>query len=434
MNRSSLSIKSSIKSYRSKRLVLYLILTAYFIVIGAALLPSKIWGYINPPTSVTVPTGFHRILSNTGVSVYQKDYENAASDFVTVVDLRIATLRNLTGAVNGELIGRKSLTSFWQDAIDQSSGNFQAQVVINGTFFGNDQRSATDIAFGLKARNQIITYGYGLNEYPGLNKTFAFNSFAASAQIQPYSNATFDTIPDVIGALAAQADKSAARRLGRTFVGAVDTNQDSQLEIVLFFSSAASTQAHADAVLKDFGAGGVAMLDGGGSTGLISAGTAEIKTNRTLPHAIAIFADKPEAPIIGISGKCLDANSRNITGDVQIRLSNCNGSMAQRWSFRDGTLRGTGGKCLSAKALSTRDFSTRDFSTRDQNGTPVQFLSCIGSEAQHWIFKQGRFRSVGGQCLDAGSTDTDSDIEIQNIEVQLRFCDQRVTQQWQRID
>ncbi|HEY9639542.1 MAG TPA: ricin-type beta-trefoil lectin domain protein [Coleofasciculaceae cyanobacterium] len=426
-----------IKPHRREKLLLYLILTAYFIFIAEIFLQSRIFGYSNSRAAVSVADGFHEILSSTGVNVYQKDYENADPDFVTVVDLRIATVRNLTGTVNGELIGRKLLTGFWQDAVDQNSENFKAQVVINGTFFGTDQQSATDIAFGLKARNHIITYGYGLNEYPGLNKTFAFNSFAANAQIQPYSNTTFDLTPDVIGALAAQANKSASSRLGRTFVGTIDTDQDSEADTVLFFSSAASTQTHAAGTLQAFGATDVAMLDGGGSTGLIVDGTAYIKTDRTLPHAIAIFADKPEDSIIGMSGRCLEANYPEITGDAQIRLSACNGSTTQRWSFRDSTLQGIGGKCLSVGDLSGGDLSTGDLNAGGSNaenhnsntGKPIQFLNCNGSEAQRWTFAQGRFQSKGGQCLDAGGTDADH-----NISVQLLPCDQRMAQRWQRID
>ncbi|NJR66203.1 MAG: hypothetical protein HC772_14170, partial [Leptolyngbyaceae cyanobacterium CRU_2_3] len=355
---------------------------------------------------------------------------NATPDFVTVVDLRVATLRNLTGAIDGELIGRKLLTSFWRDAVSQNSGNFQAQVVINGTFFGNNQRSATDIAFGLKARNRLITYGYGLNEYPGLNKTFAFHSFAANAQIQPYSNTIFDFSPDVIGALAAQADKSASRRLARTFVGTIATNPGSA-STVLFFSSAASTQAHADTILKNFGATDIAMLDGGGSTGLIVDGTAHISTTRTLPHAIAIYADKPAGVVIGVSGKCLDT-SRATADPVQIQIANCNGSPSQRWSLRKGTLQAISNQCLSASEPNQPESGYPEYPNR----TLVQLLPCTETATQQWIFVNGNFQAISGQCLDALDANVEARISHidNNTQVQLRPCNQSVTQQWQRID
>jgi hypothetical protein len=267
-----------------------------------------------------------QLLSNRpGVTLYRKTYPFASSDYVTIVDLKSASIRNLTGVVNGELIDRQTLNQFWQEAALQNADRYQLQVVINGTFFGAEQTNSADIAFGLKAQGHLITYGYGLNEYPGLNKTFAFDAAAASAQIEPYQSTTFDTaIPDVIGALDAAADKSSSRRLGRTFVGVInarsnsaldsaldlvpdfpldlvpnsapnsgrDSGRDSAPATVLFFSSAAATQAHAEAVLKRFGAEEVAMLDGGGSTGLIAEGSSYIHTMRPLPHAIAIYSGK----------------------------------------------------------------------------------------------------------------------------------------------
>ncbi|MBD3883650.1 hypothetical protein IFO70_17940 [Phormidium tenue FACHB-886] len=273
----------------------------------------------------TSSSEFQIFLNRPGVTLYRRNYPAGSPDYVTIVDLKAATVCNLTGFVNGEHIDRQTLNSFWQEAASQNAGSYQLQVVINGAFFGIESGGNTaGIAFGLKSGGHLITYGYGLNEYPGLNKTFAFDAAAAIAQIQPYQSTTFDaSTPDVIGALAAVADKSPSRRLGRTFVGVMNSHSDSVLTVapyslsdspsdtlsdtvpdtvsntipdtVLFFSSAASTQAHAEAVLKRFGATAVAMLDGGGSTGLIADGTAYISTDRAVPHAIAIYTGKPDS-------------------------------------------------------------------------------------------------------------------------------------------
>ena len=395
----------------------HLIVITYFIVITQTLLQFNVLSYSSLAAPIAIPNEFHRILSGIGVEVYQRNYPNASPDFITVVNLRTATIRNLTGAVTHESITRKPLDRFWQDAIDQNIGSFKARVVLNGTFFGNNHDKTTEIAFGLKTKGNLINYGYGLDEYPGLNKTFAFDSFAANAQIQPYRSTTFDIFPDVIGALAAQADKSASRRLGRTFVGAVDTNYDFVSDTILFFSSVAATQAHAETVLKRLGATEIAMLDGGGSTNLIVDGTAYIKTDRTLPHAIAIYADKPEAPILGIEGKCLDVNDRGIFDRAQVQLSRCNDSAAQRWSFKEGALQGMKGQCLDA------------IDQNQQADTSVQFLTCNGGKTQYWLFEKGSFKASGDRCLEAISSSAD-----ENFQVQLRPCTESAAQRWQRID
>jgi hypothetical protein len=60
----------------------------------------------------------------------------------------------------------------------------------------------------------------------------------------------------------------------------------------MFFSSSYATQTGAANVLSGFGARAQCMLDGGGSTGLVIAGTAKISPTRTLPHTIAMYAEK----------------------------------------------------------------------------------------------------------------------------------------------
>jgi len=237
--------------------------------------------------------GFHKILDTTGVQVYQKSHAERLADFVTVVDLRKASIRNLIGASNSNSIYQKSLNEFWNVALADNAGNFRARAVINGTFFSPND-NPTGIAFGLKKQSQFMSYGYGLKEYPNLTKTFSFDSITANASIQDYSQSTFNSSqPDVIGALDITANKSATSYLGRTFVGTVDTDRDTIAETVLFFSSQYARQSDANNVLRAFGVTNTAMLDGGGSTGLIVDGSTKILTARTIPHAIAIYAGKP---------------------------------------------------------------------------------------------------------------------------------------------
>jgi hypothetical protein len=122
--------------------------------------------------------------------------------------------------------------------------------------------------------------------------TFAFNSVSASANIQTYWQQTFARFPEVVGALDVNADKYATRYLPRTFVGVRDVNGDRIQETVLLYSSNYARQIDASRVLKDFGASAQAMLDGGSSTGIIVDGQPLISTNRSIPHAIAVYAGK----------------------------------------------------------------------------------------------------------------------------------------------
>ncbi len=210
-----------------------------------------------------------------------------------MVDLRSATLRSLTGSYSGVpngLVNRKTLPSFWQDAVALNTSTRGALVVVNGTFFSTAS-SPAPIAFGLKVNGAVISYGYGLTEFPGLVRMLAWTS--TSAEIRAYDRAAFDAAtPNVVGALDKTAAKSPTSYVGRTFVGVRDADGDGHSETVLLFSSPLSCQMDAANTLRGFGASIVAMLDGGGSTGLIVAGTTLIPTVRTVPHSIAAFAGR----------------------------------------------------------------------------------------------------------------------------------------------
>lgn len=397
----------------------YLICFIYVIAVVILFWPYLSLKRFELSSQASVANGFHEILSDTGVKVFRQDYSGQAPDFVTIVDLPTATIRNLTGAVNDESIDRKTLREFWRDAVSDNQRNLRAQVVINGSFFGNGSTNTTAMAFGLKVRNRIINYGYGLNEYPGLNKTLAFHSFAAFARLEDYTVQTFNSaIPDVVGALAPQADKSAAQRLGRTFAGIIDQDRDAIPETVLFFASARSTQANAASVLRRFGATATAMLDGGGSTGLIVGGIDRISTDRTLPHAIAIYAGKPENPIVSEAenDKCLNASG--FPGFFSaLTLSNCNGSTSQQWSLIKDHLRTANGQCLEASQEES-----------NQEGT-VQLRRCSQSPNQRWTYADGALQAANNQCLDAGESTVSRDAEVR-----LRPCSGSLFQQWRRID
>ncbi len=245
-----------------------------------------------PVKAIPATCGFQPILKASGVKVYYKNQKSSKKEYITVIQTTKAKIANLTGAVfkiPASRVSKKPLSQFWQDAVSNNTSTKKARVVLNGTFFSTKQQ-LTGIAFGLKARDQIITYGYGIaNEYPGEIRTFSFNPQAGFASIQPYTTESFRRFPEVIGALDANANKAATKYLPRTFVGVRDDNGDNLNETVIFYSSNYARQVDARDALKCFGVNTSAMLDGGGSTGIIVDGKPLIDTPRKIPHAIGVF-------------------------------------------------------------------------------------------------------------------------------------------------
>jgi hypothetical protein len=249
----------------------------------------------NVQATVPIPSGFQLISSGPGVRVFKKTYTGGAPDYVTVVDLRYATIQSYTGWANSDgTVERRSLTTHWNNAVAQNTSSRKAKVAVNGTFFDTDRLGYTGIAFGLKANWWIMSRGYAVgNEYPGLIRTLTYDSSFGSSSIQPYDANIFDAgIPDVVGGLDPTADKNRYGYIPRTFVGVRDDNGDGHCETVAFFSSTYATQAGAASVLTGFGTVARMMLDGGGSTGLIVDGTPTIPTSRTLPQVFIISTGK----------------------------------------------------------------------------------------------------------------------------------------------
>jgi Phosphodiester glycosidase len=215
-----------------------------------------------------------------------KMFTNSAKKFYVVeVDLSKAELRSLTGAIApGGKVGQLKFAEFWTK--NNSKNNLQ--VLINGTFFQTYDQP-TGIAFGLKQDKRVITYGYGLKEFP--NQTMVVNWSQGRASIDLYSRRTFDgAMPNVVGALAADAGKNADKSLPRTFIGVKDQREDGAYRTVLLFSSAGAAQSEAEQVLQGYGAAKVAMLDGGQSTGLMVGGKVLMEPKTNLPQTIGVFS------------------------------------------------------------------------------------------------------------------------------------------------
>lgn len=254
--------------------------------------------------TVPIPSGFTLDKSYTGVKVYKKTYSGGAPDYVTIVDLRYATLSSYTGWAYGTpdngTVERRTIRTHWDNAVGQNTSSRIARVAINGTFFVDKvngvEVNPTSIAFGLKANWWQMSYGYAIGkEYPGKELTLAYDSGFGSSSIQPYNKDMFNWgIPDLVGGLDNSANKDGQRNsyIPRTYVGVRDDNGDGHSETVVFFSSAYATQDWAVNILSGFGAGSKMMLDGGGSTGLIVNGVDYISSSRPIPQAFIIWSGK----------------------------------------------------------------------------------------------------------------------------------------------
>jgi hypothetical protein len=282
---------------------------------------------IREEKAITVPAGFYLTSSwsgadangksGTAVRIYRKDYSGGQPDYVSVVDLRYATIRSFTGSLSGTSPCRSSSKrylcsssstvtscaseSFWAVAGAAGTSSRVLRVLLNGTFF-QTAKDPTGIAFGLRLNSAIVSYGYGIDsgdgdcatssEYPNNTYTFRFNNSTDKAYVSAYdaSQFTSSTYTDVIGALNPTCCKSPSTFQARTLVGTRDDNSDGGHETVFFFSSSYSSLTDADAILKAFGATTRGQLDGAGSTGLVAGGSQLIRTTRPLPHAIAIYS------------------------------------------------------------------------------------------------------------------------------------------------
>lgn len=259
-------------------------------------LPSP--AYAQTPEAA-VPEGFYLFSSAPGVNLYRKDYRGGSPDFVQVVDLsqgarlvtmhgEITHLRPGKGAYGGNdaRIQVQSLQQFWQQLTARYDDAFCA---LNGQFFYMPE-SPTRLPFPLKVGGEMITDGYGLNEFP--NNKLILEIWSDKADIRPLSQESLylSTAPDVIGGLTQTANKRSDRYVGRTFIGIDDRNSDGIAETILIFNSRLSRQVDAADILQQFGADQVMMFDGGGSTQLICQGQALISSDRAIPQAFGVIA------------------------------------------------------------------------------------------------------------------------------------------------
>ncbi|MDI6696386.1 MAG: phosphodiester glycosidase family protein [Anaerolineales bacterium] len=257
---------------------------------------------IVPTPDVRIPVGFQLLDSAPGIQLYKKDYPNGSPDYVQVIDLSAgARLKLLHGQITEPRPTRGSyggpdprmtspaLQTYWQQVLETDA---EAFCVTNGGFFYMPEYP-TRLAFPLKVDGQMITEGWGIKTY--IEQKLILELWPDRANIRPLSaESLYDSeAPNILGGLTEDANKRAKYAVGRTFIGIADYDDHNGYETVLILNTQTALQSSAAAVLRDFGAEKVMMLDGGGSTQLLCKSGWHIRSDRPIPQAIAAIAAQP---------------------------------------------------------------------------------------------------------------------------------------------
>ncbi len=289
-----------------KRLLFILIAV---LALGAATLATvEAQSPANPgmrPSGLVIPDGFDEVSRTFGVDLYRKDYSGGTPDFVQVVDFSegaaiellhgpIQEQRQGKGAYGGDdpRINSWSLKQFWNDFASSHATPF---CVVNGQFFYMPE-SPTRLPFSLKVEGEIVSDGYGKDQFKG--KKLMLELWDDHADIRELSKEALysSSAPNIVAGLAEDAPKNIKKYVGRTFLGVVDKNGDERFETVLIFSTRSARQVDAASVLRSFGAYKIMMLDGGGSTQLICQDKSIIASERPIPQALGIKGGVPTQP------------------------------------------------------------------------------------------------------------------------------------------
>ncbi|MER5269090.1 lectin [Actinosynnema sp. NPDC002837] len=118
--------------------------------------------------------------------------------------------------------------------------------------------------------------------------------------------------------------------------------------------------------------------------------------------------------VVGLAGKCVDAEPAGPTDGAPVRLWDCNSSAAQQWTLAsDGTVRALG-RCLDVSG------SART------NGAKVQLWTCNGTGAQQWWPKGSTLvNPPSGKCLDVPNSNA-----VNGVQLQIHECNGTGAQQW----
>lgn len=257
-----------------------------------------------------IPESFELFFSARGVAVYGNESEVGAEEYVQIVDLSAGARLHLwhgaivdSGVGEGQYGGasprieRHYLPDVWL-ALEPSQP--QMLCLANGQFFRDTINgmwvNPTELAFPLKSDGVVISEGYEQRRFRWHRAMLEI--WDEHAAISAFSRLSFNTssAPDIVVGLGASARVRPTEELGRTFIGLGDGDGDGLQERLFIYSGAAATQAHAAAVLREFGAQAIMMLDGGGSAQLSCGGAGYIRRVRPLPQMIATIAAQSQTP------------------------------------------------------------------------------------------------------------------------------------------
>lgn len=260
----------------------------FYSVLALALTTSQALAAIQPPSD------YRQIKSAPGIQVYKKGV-----NYVQVVDLKnrggiklfygqIADAGEGKGVYGGNnpKLGRDRIARAYSSL---KSSNPELYCLVNGQFFDTNS-NPTRLAFPLKANDSVVSDGYALREYP--SQKLMLELWNDHADITPLSAESLyaSSAPDIIAGLAETAKKSPTSRVGRTFAGVADGDNDGSYETVLIFASKQASQKESAEALRRFGAAKVIMFDGGGSTQFLCDGKTYIPSNRMIPQVIGTLS------------------------------------------------------------------------------------------------------------------------------------------------
>jgi hypothetical protein len=121
--------------------------------------------------------------------------------------------------------------------------------------------------------------------------------------------------------------------------------------------------------------------------------------------------------IIGIAGKCIDVPNANGVDGQHLNLWDCNGTVAQSWTFgADGTIRAFG-RCMDV-AWGSRD-----------NGAVIQLANCSGNPAQQFVLNRAGdlVNPQSNKCVDVKDRNTDNGARLIQWD-----CNGGPNQKWRR--
>ncbi len=263
---------------------------------------SLLYENIRPDTEFIGPENksldFRLVDSSSGVSVFQN-----GRDFIVVANLSKGATINL---VPGDIVNtaRKSVyggpdPDFKRMTPEQALNKERkihpdAMCVVNAEFFSNLPKSTAPLAFPLKVDGKLLSEGFAtVDKHQGNRLTLELGP--NYAKMIPFDNNNITEFRNIkeenaIVSLrpSVNIDGSSARQVGRTYVGLAHPDAEGKNSEFIIFVSSASTQPHAEAALKKFGATSIMMLDGGNSSQFLCNNHHYVETTRTIPQYLSV--------------------------------------------------------------------------------------------------------------------------------------------------